>query len=298
MSNLTENQTRQLSAIAGAEDLMEARRLCDQFLRATVADIPLSREPQSPEDILAGLLEGTLLPVETAPRRFEKFTGRIYKSYAVAVLSSDAGVHRYDEALEQIKSMPDTWCMTYQNRLICVTASTKFSANYSEFHGVAKKQGLSGGISRPFENLATLRNAYQQAVATLKTLRILDRKCTIACYDDYLMIRLLDGMREDVDLGEFCMPDIQVLQDYDKKHDAELCRTLLCYLEHAKNVTGTARELNVHRNTVHYRINKCAEILNNLDFSNDYITFLLMLSLHIGEYEYYRQMRVKAQSTL
>ncbi|MDD6024286.1 MAG: helix-turn-helix domain-containing protein, partial [Oscillospiraceae bacterium] len=66
---------------------------------------------------------------------------------------------------------------------------------------------------------------------------------------------------------------------------------LLCYLEHAKNVTNTARELNLHRNTVHYRINKCTEILKNLDFSNDYISFLLMLSLHIAEYDKYRNMQ-------
>ena len=126
---------------------------------------------------------------------------------------------------------------------------------------------------------------------TLKIIRVLQRKRTISCYDDFLMIQLLSCIPEGVDLSDFCLPDMQLLQDYDKKHDAELCRTLLCYLEHAKNVTNTARELNLHRNTVHYRINKCTEILRNLDFSNDYITFLLMLSLHIAEYEKYRNMQ-------
>jgi hypothetical protein len=33
-----------------------------------------------------------------------------------------------------------------------------------------------------------------------------------------------------------------------------------------------------------------------LDFSNDYMTFLLMLSLHIAEYDKYRKMLDRAKS--
>jgi DNA-binding PucR family transcriptional regulator len=110
------------------------------------------------------------------------------------------------------------------------------------------------------------------------------------------MFRLLDGMRDDVDLTAFCLPEIQILQTYDSRHDAELCRTLLCYLEHAKNATHAAEVLHIHRNTVHYRINKCMELLPHLDFSNDYLTFLLMLSLYIAEYGWYRKTLDHARS--
>ena len=281
-------------AFSTANDLTEARRLCEQFLKMTATEASAMQLPQSPEAFLSRLLSGQE-HTDTAPEKaFGQLTGRLFESYALLILSSDTGSRDFSAPLQQIRVMLNTWCFLHKNRLVCFTAAASGTAQTPEFDVLLKKYNLSGGLSRPFSDLSLIKTAYDQAAATLKTLRILGRSKTIACYDDFLMLRLLDGLREDVDIREFSMPDIQALLEYDKLHDSELCRTLLCYLEHAKNVSNTARELNVHRNTVHYRINKCTEILKNLDFSNDYITFLLMLSLHIAEYEYYRQMREKS----
>ena len=159
---------------------------------------------------------------------------------------------------------------------------------------IRDRYNICAGLSRPIHKLTELKDAYEEALSTLRTTQILRHNGAMAGYDDFLMLRLLDGLREDVNIKDFCLPDIQALQEYDKSHDSELCRTMLCYLEQGKNVTGTAKILNIHRNTVHYRINKCTEILKNIDFANDYIAFLLMLSLYIAEYEYYRSIRTQA----
>jgi hypothetical protein len=215
-------------------------------------------------------------------------THRTYRGYLLVVLASELGQDRLHSATRQLTSQPNHWSLFYEGRLVCIVASGQEPLDTAPFVQIARRFALSGGISRPFSSISALPLAYAQGTATLKTLQILNRTGTAACYDDFLMFRLLDGLRDDVKLEDFCIPDIQTLQAYDKHHDTELGRTLLCYLEHAKNASNTAQELNVHRNTVHYRINKCMELLPQLDFSDDYITFLLMLSLHIAEYDKYR----------
>lgn len=277
-----------LSAAAQSEDLTEARRRCQQFLQMTAPSSAFT-PPKTPEALLLALLSG--YENTQADQLFHAMTGQVYHNYILVVLAAEPE----QTGPETLTNQPDQWAVRYENRLVCVAASQREPLDTTFFTQAARKYALSGGISRPFSNLSQLRAAYEQGSATLKTLQILERTRTVACYDDFLMIRLLDGLREDVKLEDFCLPDIQNLQAYDKQHDAELGRTLLCYLEHAKNATNTAQELNVHRNTVHYRINKCVELLPQLDFSNDYMTFLLMLSLHIAEYDKYRKMLDRAR---
>ena len=55
----------------------------------------------------------------------------------------------------------------------------------------------------------------------------------------------------------------------------------------SKNTTKTAEELHVHRNSVYYRINKCTELLPEIDFENGTMAFMVMLSLYIAQYDYY-----------
>jgi DNA-binding PucR family transcriptional regulator len=282
-----------LAELSQAEDLVEARQLCQQFLQVTASHASFV-PPKTPQDLFAALLSG--YKNAQADQLLAAMTHTAYRSYILVVLSSDFGQDHLDAISSQVAAQPDHWSVFHENRLVCIAASRQEPLDTAPFVQAARKYSLFGGISRPFSSISMLENAYLQGTATLKTLKILERTRTAARYDDFLMIRLLDGLRDDVKLEDFCLPDIQALQAYDKQHDTELGRTLLCYLEHAKNATNTAQELNVHRNTVHYRINKCMELLPQLDFSNDYMTFLLMLSLHIAEYDKYRKMLDRAKS--
>lgn len=298
MSELTTAQVKQLAQIAKADDLAEARRLCNDFLHATAAQVQTYQTPRKPEELLWHLLSAASGAEKDADQVFQQLCGRVYESYSLLVLDSDSD--RIEPAATVVRGLehPDAWCLEYKNRLVCLVASISGPANTTALPQLLRKLNLSCGISRPFQSLAVLRSAYEEGITTLKTLRTLQRKQAMAYYDDFLMIRLLDCIREDVDLSTFCLPDIQALQEYDRQHDTELCRTLLCYLEYAKNAGNTASKLNVHRNTVHYRVNKCMEIMKGLDFSNAYMSFLLMLSLHIAEYGYYRSQKRQAEDIL
>lgn len=274
---LSPEQISMLRELAQTEDLPEARRLCEAFLQKTAAEP--QKNPTTPEGLLSALL--TENELSNADRTFGKLTGRVFSSFSLLAADADAYLN--------VPMPPDCWQMRCGTCLVIVAASTGGPVVMEPLQELLRKQGISAGVSRPFDDLSGLRQAYSQASATLRTIRILGRSNTVGFYDDFLMIRLLELIPHDVSLSGFCLPDIQALQEYDKTHDSELCRTLLCYLEHARNASSTARALNVHRNTIHYRIGKCKEIMPGLDFQNDYITFLLMVSLHIAEYDFYRQ---------
>lgn len=283
-----------LRKISETEDIGEARRLCGRFLKMTEAAISGLPASRGPEEFLLALLQGTYQEPEAVEKLWQSISGRVCREYLAAVIAQAEP----KDCSEVFRAFPDAWVFTWMDRMVLVTGDPANSVNTTEFRALLQKHRLSAGLSRPFKSISSFPEAYEEAVSTLRFLRILRPGQSMACYDDFLMLRLLDSLRKDVDPDEFCLPDIRQLQSYDKTHGTELCRTLLCYLEHAKNVAGTAAELNIHRNTVHYRVNKSMELLKDLDFSNDYIAFLLLLSLYIIEYEEYRAKLARAQGIL
>ena len=288
MAGLNDTQKQVLYTLAKELGPERASALCDEYYAR------FALHPESMEMLLRNLLDGTDLSAEEINSSFKGFTGTLFREYTVLVLESDHGKMEYNDVLQGFSMLPEYWCFRYEGRIVCLNAHNTSVQDSSEIRRIISKYGLVAGGSRPFSDLSDLKTYYQQALETMNTLKILQRRGCLAQYDDFLMLRLFDCLREDTDLSFFALPDIRTLQEYDKQHRTELCRTMLCYLQHSKNVAGTAAELNVHRNTVHYRIDKCTQILSNLDFENDYITFLLMLSLHIAEYDFYRLQKWQA----
>ena len=274
---LTPAQRNMLAAIAESGDLESARALCKSFLRETEAP----EQPKTMEALLLGLLQEVPYSAEQIQDLCYMHTGQSSPVMMLWVLP-EVG----DSFRQTLSHTQGFWCVQYQNTLVGLASGPEAA---DTIEALVQKHNLAGGMSRPFSDLANLQLYYQQALVTLQTARALGRN-GLSFYDDFLMLRLFDGLREDVDVNDFALPDIQVLRDYDKQHDAELCKTLLCYLESSKNVSETAKKLHIHRNTVHYRIRKCQEMLPMLKFDEGYV-YLLMLSLYIAQYEFYRAQR-------
>lgn len=294
MEDCREKINELLKNLETADDIVTARKLCKTFICET--DTRSFQRPANMEQLLVSLLDGTPYSEAQAKSVFEQFAGILTTSYIlmIAACENPAG-QIHTTTLSALNSISHCWSFAYQERTVCLVDHSELAESFDAVQATLLRSGYSLGISRPFSDIAQLRAYYDQAFITLKTLFILGRAPACAQYDDFLMIRLLEGLRKDVRPHDFALPDIQYLQGYDKKHNSELARTLLCYLERSKNVSATAETMHIHRNTVHYRINKCMELLPNLDFSNDYIAFLLLLSLHIAEFDFYQDQKNKAQ---
>ena len=73
---------------------------------------------------------------------------------------------------------------------------------------------------------------------------------------------MLLGIEDKEILKEYYEKTIQPLVEYDKKNQSDLADVLWTYLKHDGSVKETADELYVHRNTINYKLNRAAEILD------------------------------------
>ncbi|MFF2327968.1 MULTISPECIES: PucR family transcriptional regulator [unclassified Streptomyces] len=95
-----------------------------------------------------------------------------------------------------------------------------------------------------------------------------------------LMVRDLLELLERHD--EVRHPALQALVDRDAEHGTEFARSLLLYLDAFGDVARVAKSLNVHPNTLRYRIRKAAS-LTGLDLDDPEHRLAAMLQLRLGE---------------
>ena len=79
-------------------------------------------------------------------------------------------------------------------------------------------------------------------------------------------------------------PDIVRLLEHDEEKGSHLVETLRVHLFNERNITKTAADLDLHRNSVIYRMSTIEDLIGS-DLDNDDNRFDLMLSLRIIESE-------------
>ena len=77
-------------------------------------------------------------------------------------------------------------------------------------------------------------------------------------------------------------PYYELLKQYDKEHNSDLCETFFQFLLNGRNVNQTSAAIYMHRNTVLNKIKKASAIMNN-DF-NDYQTQLYFIISYLTDH--------------
>lgn len=133
----------------------------------------------------------------------------------------------------------------------------------------AKDTGTHLGISRPFEDLLKLSKHYRQCLEAIKSGKMFSDSKFLYSYDDYILQDIFNICLKEDSLINFCHPGLLELLKYDIENNAEYEKTLYSYVMKFKNPSDLAVELNIHRNTLYYRLNKIEEImkvgLDNMD---------------------------------
>ena len=84
-------------------------------------------------------------------------------------------------------------------------------------------------------------------------------------------------------LAHLCNNETIALLLYDNKHGSNLLDFLHTYLINERNVTETAKELYIHRNTAQYKIHKIEEIIGST-LDDPILRERLLFSYHVLEY--------------
>lgn len=135
------------------------------------------------------------------------------------------------------------------------------------------------GVGTVVKKLSELSNSFQQALVALKMSELFNSKGSVHSYKEYVLIKML----EDLPRGRL-KEYLDILANDDSNsvfNDEEMINTAEEFLENSLNVSETARNLFMHRNTLIYRLDKIEKEtgLNIRNFS-DAVTFRLITILH------------------
>jgi purine catabolism regulator len=116
------------------------------------------------------------------------------------------------------------------------------------------------GIGGPSPNASAIARSYAQARRALETAQRFENQGDVVVFEDLGLYRLLFHVSDTAELRGFTDQVLGALIEYDQRHNADLVRTLAAYLANNGNLQATARELNLHVNSVGYRMQRIRAI--------------------------------------
>ena len=105
-----------------------------------------------------------------------------------------------------------------------------------------------------------LQYCYEQAAFALKICES-KKGNTLLFYESCQSEHILKLLAQSADLRSLCHPEIHGLWGNDNNSKREWVRCLYAYLVNGKNITDASKYLDIHRNTVIYRLDKISSIL-------------------------------------
>lgn len=137
---------------------------------------------------------------------------------------------------------------------------------------------ISLGVGPVVSDISLARGSYHDALACLEIGRLTKGPGKITYLNDIASYQILASSGAAAILDHVCGAALTRLEDSDKSHGTELIKTLEKYLEHDKNLTATAKELFIHRNTLTNRLDKIAD-LTGISLDDRELAFNLRLAL-------------------
>lgn len=198
---------------------------------------------------------------EFSDMEWEQLQFRVYRALHKSHLS--ACVFRVEESI----------CLIGQN-----IHSEKLKQCVRQISQVLSERGnVYCGISEEKIGYASLSTLYFQAKSAGAICRIQQKQ--ILCYSDLGIYQILFEVKNREILEQFANRVLGALIEYDEKNQTDFLDVLYCYLQTDCSVQQTAEQMQVHRNTVNYKLRQIREILQT-DFNQEervkiYIAYLI-----------------------
>lgn len=152
----------------------------------------------------------------------------------------------------------------------------------AQLAGRALNGSVAAGISRPASGLVALREAYREAKDAVSIANELGDREQTTFYGDLKLFQLLLALKErNLDhLRRFYAETLGPVVEHDERKQADLIRTLNGFFAANGNLAKAATDLDVHRNTLVYRLDRIRE-LTALDLDDADNRLILHLALKI-----------------
>jgi purine catabolism regulator len=141
---------------------------------------------------------------------------------------------------------------------------------------------VAAGISRPATGLSALRDGYREAKDAVSIAYELGDHGETTFYGDLKLYQFLLALKErNLDhMRRFHLETVGPLVEHDERKQADLIRTLEGFFAANGNLAKAATDLDVHRNTLVYRLERISE-LTGLDLEDPDNRLILHLSLKV-----------------
>jgi PucR family transcriptional regulator, purine catabolism regulatory protein len=139
---------------------------------------------------------------------------------------------------------------------------------------------VASGVSRPCQGLTNLREAYREAKDAVSIAHELGEHEDTTYYGDLKLYQLLLALKERnlEHMRSFYEETLGPLVEHDKRKQSDLVRTLNGFFTANGNLAKAAQDLDVHRNTLVYRLERISE-LTDLDLNDADNRLILHLAL-------------------
>jgi PucR family transcriptional regulator, purine catabolism regulatory protein len=143
------------------------------------------------------------------------------------------------------------------------------------------KSNYSIGVSNICYDFVTIRKSIMLALDVIRITQASSKSNPIGYFNDLISYHLIDSEINKEPMLTFFDETLGVLHAYDLEHDNDLFRTLEVYFECNCNITQSAKQLYIHRNTFVYRLDKIKEILNtNLLNAEENFSFQMAIKIY------------------
>ncbi len=211
-------------------------------------------------------------------RRLEAFHWQESDPKQIYVLRREnTGTYTWHPIMGLLKnSNKECFSFYYQDFLVLLVnqALTDSASLERELSYYLQQFQCTAGKSPEFTNILQIRKFYN--AAKIAVLYPKDETSIILDFNDAIIPYLLFLIKS-YSATELCHTGLLFLKQYDKEHDTQLYDTLRMYLQLERNCTVAAQQMNVHRSTLIYRINRIQE-LTGIDLENPSERFHLLLS--------------------
>ncbi|HEX9060179.1 MAG TPA: helix-turn-helix domain-containing protein [Clostridia bacterium] len=133
-----------------------------------------------------------------------------------------------------------------------------FNSPNSKFNEFLNKNNLYAGISQKYTLLNDSKKHYLNAVTAMET--GLKRNMHCSFFEDCTLYIIYELISSEYDQMDFCHPAVTMLIAYDKDNGTNFLETLKQYIFYSSSPGEAAKILNIHRNTLFYRIGKIKEM--------------------------------------
>jgi len=285
-----------------AVEVREIRPSCLELMRHVARTIaPALHQKMSADGsgafvhatLLADLLKNRISTREELSARLKTINWRVKSYFFVAAL-----IHKeyaMPEAVltaicNKLARISEARALPFSGHIVIVSSgdSQEFltAGNAKYLTNILREYGLVCGVSECFHNLLDLPSMYQQALDSANYDGA--KAGSILLFDDYRLKILLSSWSDKANIKQYLHPAIWRLQEYDAENNAELLKTLDCYLRYCQNQSLSAKKLNIHRTTMVYRLERIKQ-LTGADFSDSETAFHLQLSFMLLAYGYGRK---------